>query len=127
MSRILAHTAVPESKREIAATMAHLSGNVTEHSVECTAIPGGPSALWDTEQGYGGTWYAASQGLAPQIAQDMLASGFLLGTEAWFVAVYEDNGQLIQHNFPPEIGPPADSSFDAFLAACGLERVVFDV
>ena len=124
MSRILAHTAVPEAKREIAATMAHLSGNVTEHSVECTAIPGGPSAQWDTAQGYGGTWWAASQGLAPQIAQDMLASGFMLGTEAWFVAVYEVGGQLIQHNLPHE---PADPSFNAFLAACGLEKVVQDV
>lgn len=121
MSRILVHTAVPDAKREIAADMSHLSGNPNEHSVECTAIPGGPSALWDASKGYNGKWWGASQAYAPQIAQDMLASGYMLGTESWFVAIYETGGQLIQHNLP---GAPADSSFSAFLAACGLERVV---
>ena len=123
MSRILIHTAVPDAKRAIAATMTHLSGNITEHSVECNAIPNGPSALWDAQQNYNGVWWAASQGLNPAIAQDMLTSGYMLGTEAWFIAVYESGGQLIQHNLPSE---PANSSFDAFLAACGLERVVRD-
>lgn len=121
MNRILVHTAVPNARREIAANMAHLSGNPSEHSVECTAIPGGPSAEWDAAHSYSGKWWAASQGLAPQIAQDMLTSGYMLGTESWFVAIYESNGQLIQHNLP---GDPADSSFDAFLAACGLSKVV---
>lgn len=121
MSRIRIHTAVPDARREIAADMEHLSGNPYEHSIECNAVPGGPSALWDASKGYGGKWWAASQGLAPQIAQDMLTSGYMLGTESWFVAIYETGGQLIQHNLP---GAPADSSFDAFLAACGLTKVV---
>lgn len=121
MSRILIHTAVPHAKREVAADMAHLSGNPSEHSVECTAIPGGPSAQWDALKAYNGKWWAASQALAPAIAQDMLTSGYMLGTESWFVAIYETGGQLIQHNLP---GAPADSSFDAFLAACGLQKVV---
>lgn len=124
MSRILVHTAVPDAKREIAADMSHLSGNPNEHSVECTAIPGGPSALWDASKGYNGKWWGASQAYAPQIAQDMLASGYMLGTESWFVAIYETGGQLIQHNLP---GAPADSSFSAFLVACGLARVVQEV
>lgn len=121
MLRIQIHTAVPSAKREIAADMEHLSGNPSEHSIQCVAIPGGPSALWDAEHSYNGTWWAASQALAPQIAQDMLTSGYMLGTESWFVAIYETGGQLIQHNLP---GAPADSSFDAFLAACGLTKVV---
>ncbi len=121
MSRILVHTAVPSANRDLAANMAHMSGNPNEHIVECVAIPGGPSALWDTEQGYNGTWWAASQALAPQIAQDMLTSGYMLGTESWFVAIYETGGQLIQHNLPEA---PVDSSFDAFLTATGLQKVV---
>lgn len=121
MSRILIHTAVPGAKRAIAAEMTHLSGDPREHIVECNAIPGGPSATWDASHGYNGKWWAASQALAPAIAQDMLASGYMLGTESWFVAIYETSGQLIQHNLP---GAPANSSFDAFLAACGLSKVV---
>lgn len=124
MSRILVHTAVPDARREIAATMAHLSGNPNEHSVECDAIPGGPSAEWDTLKGYNGKWWAASQAYAPQIAQDMLASGYMLGTESWFVAIFETGGQLIQHNLPEA---PVDSSFDAFLTAAGLQKVVIGV
>ena len=124
MNRILVHTAVPAARREDAANMAHLSGDPNEHSVQCSAIPGGPSALWDAEQGYNGTWWAASQALAPQIASDMLTSGYMLGTESWFVALYETGGQLIQHNLPE---PPADSSFDAFLTATGLQKVVIGV
>lgn len=121
MQRIHIHTAVPDAKRETAADMEHLSGNPKEHSIECNATPGGPSAQWDASKGYNGKWWAASQALAPQIAQDMLTSGYMLGTESWFVALYESSGQLIQHNLP---GAPADSSFDAFLAACGLSKVV---
>lgn len=121
MSRILIHTAVPDAKRAVAATMSGLSGQPEEHSVECNAIPAGASALWDADHGYGGKWWAASQALAPQIAQGMLTSGYILGTESWFVALYETGGMLIQHNLP---NPPADSSFGAFLAAAGLERVV---
>lgn len=121
MSRILIHTAVPDAKRVIAAGMEHLSGLPQEHSIECIASNGGPSALWDASKGYGGKWWAASQALAPQIAQDMLTSGYILGTESWFVAIYETGGALIQHNLP---GAPADSSFDAFLTACGLVKVV---
>lgn len=121
MNRVLIHTAVPDAKRAIAANMAHLSGNPQEHVVECTAIPAGPSESWDMEHGYNGKWWAASQSFAPQIAQDMLASGYALGTESWFVAVYEDGGTLIQHNLP---SPPADNSFEAFLAAAGLSKVV---
>ena len=121
MSRILIHTAVPHANRSLAAGMEHLSGLPEEHIVECNAVPGGPSALWDAAHSYNGKWWAASQAMSPQIAQDMLASGYMLGTESWFVAIYETGGQLIQHNLP---GAPADSSFDAFLAACGLVKVV---
>ena len=118
--RILVHMAVPDAKRDLAATMAGLSGIPTEHSVQLQAIPGGPSALWDAAQGYNGTWWGASQAFAQEIAQAMLASGYSLQTESWFVARYEANGTLIDHNLP---NPPANATFAAFLAAAGLEMV----
>jgi len=123
MSRIICHMAVPDAKRSLAGTMSGLSGHPTEHSVECDAVPGGPSALWDAGHGYGGKWWAASQALAPQIAGGMLQSGYMLGTESWFIAHYEGTSTIVPNgtNIDP---PPADASFDAFLAAIGVERVV---
>ena len=120
MSRVLVHMAVPDAKRALAATMSGLSGNLIEHSVECSTTPGGPSALWDASQGYSGKWWAASQAFAPEIAQAMLASGYSLATESWFIARFEDNGTLIDHNLP---SPPNDSTFESFLTAAGLVRV----
>lgn len=102
--------------------MEHLSGLPEEHSIECTAIPGGPSAQWDTLKGYNGKWWAASQALAPAIAQDMLTSGYMLGTESWFAAFWEDTGEPApypSHNLPT---PPAGPTFEEFLTAVGLER-----
>lgn len=113
--------AVPDSKRAMAGTMTGLSGVPSEHSVELQAIPGGASAAWDTANGYTGKWWGASQALAPEIAQPMLASGYALETESWFAAIWEEGGSLIQHNLP---SAPADASFDAFLVAAGLEKVV---
>ncbi len=123
MTRVVCHTAVPDAKRALAATMEGLSGLPQEYSVELQSIPGGPSAAWDIANGYNGTWRGASQALAPEIAQPMLASGYALGTEGWFAAIWE-GGTLIQHNLPVA---PADSSFEAFLAAAGLERVAESV
>lgn len=123
MTRILCHMAVPDAKRSLAATMDGLSGLPQEHSVQLQSIPGGASASWDATNSYNGTWWGASQSLAPEIAQPMLASGYGLGTEGWFAALWE-GGTLIQHNLP---GAPADSSFEAFLAAAGLERVAESV
>lgn len=120
MNRVLIHMAVPDAKRKLAGTMTGLSGVPQEHSVELHSIPGGPSAAWDTTNSYSGTWWGASQALAPEIAQPMLASGYGLETESWFAALWE-GGTLIQHNLPVA---PVDSSFEAFLAAAGLERVV---
>lgn len=113
--------AVPDAMRALAATMAGLSGLISEHSIELAAITGGPSEAWDTAQGYSGTWWGASQPFAPAIAQEMLISGYMLGTESWFAAAWEEGGNLIDHNLPE---PPADASFDAFLAAAGLEKVI---
>lgn len=120
--RILVHTAVPDAKREIAANMDGLSGLSQEHSVECTATPGGPSAAWDTANSYNGKWWAASQALAPQIAGGMLQSGYMLGTESWFVGYYEGTSTIVPNgtNIDP---PPADASFEAFLAAIGISKV----
>ena len=123
MIRVVCHTAVPDAKRALAATMDGLSGLPQEHSVELQSIPGGASASWDATNSYNGTWWGASQALAPEIAQPMLASGYGLGTESWFAALWE-GGTLIQHNLPVA---PADSSFEAFLAAAGLERVAESV
>lgn len=120
MSRILTHMAVPGAMRELAATMAGLSGLVTEHSIPLVTIEGGPSAAWDATKGYDGSWWGASQALAPAIAQGMLESGYMLGTESWFAALWEEGGTLLQHNLP---APPVDASFEAFLAAAGLEFV----
>lgn len=123
MTRVVCHTAVPDAKRSLAATMDGLSGLPQEHSVQLQSIPGGASASWDATNSYNGTWWGASQALAPEIAQPMLASGYALETESWFAALWE-GGTLIQHNLPVA---PADSSFEAFLAAAGLERVAESV
>ncbi len=128
MSRVLVHMAVPDAKRALAATMAGLSGHPSEHSVELHAIPGGPAALWDAEQGYDGTWYGASQALAATIAQAMVTSGYIKGTESYYVAYWEDTGELISGG--PETIPfntptqPANSSFEAFIESIGCEKVV---
>lgn len=121
MSLILAHSCVPDARRTIAATQDGLSGNIDEYSVELDIIPGGPAADWNTFKGYGtAVWWGASQAYPPEVAQAMLASGEMLQTEGFFAAFYDSDGSLIQHNLP---APPVDSSFDAFLAGCGLERV----
>ena len=114
--------AVPDAKRESAADMTGLSGYTQEHSVECTATPGGPSAAWDTQHGYGGKWWAASQALAPAIASGMLTSGYALETESWFVAYYEGTDTIVPNgtNIDP---PPSDATFAAFLAAIGVSKV----
>ena len=123
MIRVVCHTAVPGVNREKAASMEGLSGLPQEHSVELHAIPGGPSAAWDEEKGYDGTWWGASQALAPEIAQPMLASGYMLGTEGWFAAYWEGTNTLVPNgaNLNPH---PDTADFEAFLAAAGLERVV---
>jgi hypothetical protein len=120
--RVTIHTAVPDSKRTVAATMDGLSGRPDEHSIECTATPGGPSATWDAANSYNGKWWAASQALAPQIAGGMLQSGYMLGTESWFVAYYEGTSTIVPNgtNIDP---PPANASFDAFLTAIGVTKV----
>ena len=120
MIRVLVHMACPEALRAIAATMAGLSGLIEEHSVELQAIPGGPSAEWDALQGYSGTWYGASQPFSAPIAQGMLESGYILGTQSWFVAIWEESGTLVQHNLTTA---PANPSWAAFLAAAGLQKV----
>lgn len=127
MSRIRIHTAVPDAKREVAADMAHLSGNPQEHSIECNAAPGGPSALWDASKGYNGKWWGASQAFAPQVAQDILASGYMLGTESWYVAYWEESMTPVPGQWTNADPPPADASFDAFLTAIGLQKVVTGV
>jgi hypothetical protein len=120
MIRIILHTACPDTKRAIAAQMDGLSGLPQEHAIPLASVAGGPSAAWDAEQGYSGQWWGASQRMEVTIASDMLASGYMLGTESWFVARWEEGGSLIDHNLP---NPPENASFDAFLAAAGLERV----
>ena len=123
MNRVLIHMAVPDAKRALAGTMTGLSGVPQEHSVELHAIQGGPSASWDTTNSYSGTWWGASQALAPEIAQPMFASGYTLGTEGWFAAYWEGTNTLVPNgtNLNPH---PDTADFEAFLAAAGLERVV---
>lgn len=125
MSNILVQMAVPAAKRALAAQMAGLSGNVTEHSVELTTIDGGPAATWSASWGRAGEkWYGAEQAFAPQIASEMLTSGYILGTEGYFVAYVKDTGQRLDHNLP---APPADSTFEAFTVAMGAGRTVPNV
>lgn len=126
--RVLIHTAVPAEKAELAATMAGLSGDPAEHSIELRAIPGGPADQWNQIRGYAGPWRAASQCLAATIAQAMLISAYMKGTEGYYVAYWEDTGELISGG--PETVPfntptqPADTSFAAFTESIGCERVV---
>jgi len=123
MTRVVCHTAVPDAKRSLAATMDGLSGLPQEHSVELQSIPGGASASWDATNSYNGTWWGASQALAPEIAQPMLASGYALETESWFAAYWEGTNTLVPNG--TNLNPQPDSAdFEAFLAAAGLERVV---
>lgn len=119
MVRLKVHLAVPDEKRAIAATMTHLSGLVTEHSIKLLATPGSPSAAWNAANGQSATWWGASQGLAVGIAQDMMSSGYQIGTQSWFAALYDESGNLIQHNLPEA---PANASFEAFIAVAGLVR-----
>ena len=118
MARLQVHLAVPDSKRAIAATMTHLSGLVTEHSIRLTAIPGSPSAEWNAANGQGLVWWGASQGLEDWVASDMMTSAFEKGTQSWFAALWTQDGQLVQHNLPQ---PPDNPSFAAFLQAAGLD------
>lgn len=124
MSRVVVFTAVPAAKRALAAQMAGLSGNETEHSVELHAIEGGPSALWSASQGRAGEkWWGAEQAFAPQIASEMLTSGYMLGTEGYFAAYMEDTGEPApypSHNLP---APPTEPTFEEFLTAAGLQRI----
>ena len=128
MNRVVCHMAVPDAMRALAATMAGLSGIPSEHSFELHSIPGGPSAQWDAANGYAGKWWGASQALAATIAQAMLTDGYIKGTESWYVAYWEDTGELITggpetipYNTPTQ---PANTSFAAFLESIGCERVV---
>lgn len=123
MIRVLCHMAVPEAKRTLAATMTGLSGLPQEHSVELHSVAGGASAAWDAENGYDGKWWGASQALAPEIAQPMLTSGYGLETESWFVAFWEGTNTIVP-NGTNMVPPPSDSSYESFLVAAGLERVV---
>lgn len=121
MSRVVVNTAVPGVNREEAASMAYLSGRIEEHSVELTSKATGPSHDWDVAKGYDGKWWGARQALNPYIAQSMLQSGYMLGTESWFAAFDEMTLTLLQHNLPVA---PVDASFDAFLEAAGLQKVI---
>ena len=111
------HLAVPDSKRAIAATMTHLSGLVTEHSIKLIAIPGMASDAWNAANGQTSDWWGASQGLEDWVANDMMESALEMGTESWFAALWTQDGQLVQHNLPQ---PPDNPSFAAFLQAAGL-------
>jgi hypothetical protein len=119
VTRYLIHTACPDAKRTTANGLAGLSGRIDEHSVPLVSTPGGGAAAWDTEQGYAGQWWGASQALAPGIAGLMLYDGQAKTTESYYAAHDESSGVLLQHNCPT---PPANATFDAFLAAAGLQR-----
>jgi hypothetical protein len=47
----------------------------------------------------------------------------MLGTESWFVAYYEGTSTIVPNgtNIDP---PPLDASFESFLTAIGLQKVV---
>ena len=81
-------------------------------------------AIGDMGRGprYAGTWWAASQAFAPEIAAGMLASGVALGTESWFVAYFEGTESIVPNgtNIDP---PPSNATFAAFLAAIGVSKV----
>jgi hypothetical protein len=119
MTRYWIHTACPDAKRTAANALAGLSGRIDEHSIALVSTPGGGAAAWDTEQGYAGQWWGASQGLAPGIAGLMLYDGQAKTTESYYAAFDESSGVLLQHNCPT---PPANATFEAFLTAAGLQR-----
>lgn len=125
MNRYLIHTACPDARRTVANNLAGLTGRIDEHSIPLTATPGGGAAAWDTAQGYAGQWWGASQGLAPGIAGQMLYDGQIKTTQSFYAAFDESSGVLLQHNCTDANGDlvaPANATFEAFLAACGLAR-----
>lgn len=124
MSRLIVHMAVPAPRREIASTMTGLTGVPEEFSVELDTIPGGISDQWDKQVGYPvpGKYWGASQALAQEICVAMQTSEAAPAADAWFCAVVEDTGEIFQTNVPGL----HEGTFDAFLLACGLEKVLPD-
>ncbi len=57
MARLQFHLAAPDEKRAIAATVTHLSGFVTGHSIALVAIPGSPGTLWNVANGQNAAWW----------------------------------------------------------------------
>jgi hypothetical protein len=125
MSRLIVHIAVPDSKREIAATMTGLSGLPEEFSVALDTIPNGLSDLWDEQAGYSrpGKYWGASQALAEEVCIAMQSSAPASEADAWYCAVVEGTGQVFQTNVP-EL---TDGSWQAFLTATGLKLKIIDV
>lgn len=123
MIRIRVHLAVPETRREIAAALYGLSGDVTEFSIPLQSTADGPSRQWDDAHEYSGLWWGASQSFESNLAQAMLYDGLSKQCEAWFAAFDEVSGTLLEggSNCPM----PADSSWFAFVTAIGCE-VIFE-
>jgi hypothetical protein len=125
MSRLIVHMAVPGPKRSIAATMTGLTGVPEEFSVPLKTIPGGVSDLWDEQAGYPrpGTYWGASQALAEDVCVAMQSSEAAPEADAWYCAVVEATGEIFQTNVPGL----TDGTWEAFLAATGLELEIIDV
>ena len=119
MTRYLIHTACPETRKGVANALAGLSGRANEHSIALQSIAGKKAKEWDDLKTYAGNWWGASQALEAGIAMTMLGDGQAKKTESFYAAYDEDSGTLLGHNCPND---PADASFEAFLAAVGLER-----
>jgi hypothetical protein len=123
--KFLVHMAIPTARLIVAKSATGLSGRDDEFSVPLQSLPGKPAAIWDTVKGYvEGEWLGASQTLAADFLSPFMVDSIERKTEAFFVG-YLIDGELMtpyQTNFPNGTFP-TDSTFDAFLAKFGLERV----
>ena len=129
--RVIVHIAVPLPRVSAAADMDQLSGTPEEFSVELEAVEGGPAAEWSALQGYSTDWRGASQAFRPDIAVNLLVSGFTIRPEAFYAAFYEADGSPVDTGDPSMPGCnlpawPADATYTAFLTAAGLRRVFVD-
>ena len=120
MNRLIVHMAVPEPRRQVAATMTGLSGAIQEFSIKLTTVPGGASDIDDLNSGYSrpSPWWGASQPISQEICTLMKQSAYELQAGAWYSAFEEQTGNYVEGNTPIA---PSDSSFQAFLASVGLE------
>lgn len=131
MSQICVHFAVPDAKRIVASTLQGMEGGIGNFSVELEAI-GGDAAAWATFKGYPPQFWGASQSLSTEFLLGLLEDGYEKQSEILYAAFHAGTGLPVQTGNPERPGcnlttPPTGPSYEAFMAAAGLQKVVQNV